>query len=69
MLIGSKSMKSEFIKLYESLSVLNESKQDRINFVNYMIKVGRSKEAAEAEVQRFDKLKSLLKAPENDYYY
>ena len=62
-------MNNEFLKLYEELSVLNEAKKDRINFVNHMIKAGRSKEAAEAEVQRFDKLKPLLKSPENDYYY
>lgn len=60
---------SDFIKLYERLSTLTEAKQDKLNFIDFIIKAGRSKEAAAAELQRFDKLKALLKVPENDYYY
>ena len=35
-------MKSDFIKLYESLNFLNESKQDTANFENFFIKNGSS---------------------------
>lgn len=63
-------IKTDFIKLYEELNILNEAKQDKINFMNFFIhKAGYPEEQAKDWVVRFDKLKSQLKSPENDYYY
>ena len=63
-------MKSEFIKLYESLSALNEAKQDTINFIKWIQTKGAySEHEANSWAQRFDNIKQYLKAPENDYYY
>lgn len=60
---------TEFIKLYEDLSTLNEAKQDRVNFTNWIRKYASSEMDAMKLADRFDVLKSALKAPENDYYY
>ena len=62
-------MKSEFIELYEELSQLTEAKQDTINFKNWLRSKGNSESAADNYTKRFDVIKSLLKSPENDYYY
>lgn len=68
-------MNKDFVELYESLSVLNEdmlaeSKQDTINFKNWLTAAGFSSEAIIDEwIQRFDNLRKSLKSPENDYYY
>ena len=62
-------MKSEFIKLYEELSQLNESKQDTLNFKQWLLKKGTTDSAADEWVKRFDGIKKYLKAPENDYYF
>lgn len=62
-------MKSGFIKLYEELSQLNEAKQDTINFKNWLQSKGNSEAEADNYTKRFDGIKSLLKSPENDYYY
>lgn len=68
-------MKSDFIKLYESLNFLNESinlqeaKQDTLNFKNWLIDKGASEFEADEYTKRFDKIKQFLKAPETDYYY
>lgn len=69
MTIGIKSMKSEFMELYEELSQLNEAKQDTINFKNWLRSKGNSEAEADNYTKRFDVIKSLLKSPENDYYY
>lgn len=62
-------MKSGFIKLYEELSQLNEAKQDTVNFKNWLRSKGNSETEADNYTKRFDVIKSLLKSPENDYYY
>lgn len=62
-------MKSEFLKLYESLTFLNESKQDTLNFKHWLLKKGTTESAADEWVKRFDGIKKYLKAPENDYYF
>lgn len=64
-----KIFKSEFDKLYEELTVLNEAKQDTLNFKNWLIGTGYDEEVADTWVRRFDKIKQFLKGPENDYYY
>ena len=62
-------MKSGFIEIYEELSHLNEAKQDTLNFKNWLISDGKSETEATNYTKRFDGIKSLLKSPENDYYY
>ena len=63
-------MKTEFIKIYDSLSALNEAKQDTINFTKWIQTKGAySEHEANSWAQRFDNIKQYLKAPENDYYY
>jgi hypothetical protein len=63
-------IKTEFIQLYEELDLLTEAKQDTINFANFIMKGSGCKDfQAQEWVKRFDKLKTILKAPENDYYY
>lgn len=67
--IGIKPMKNEFIKVYEELSQLNEAKQDTLNFKNWLRAKGASESEADNYTKRFDSIKSMLKSPENDYYY
>ena len=62
-------IKSDFMKLYEELSVLHESKQDVLNFKRYIMAAGVNEAGADRWIQRFNKLKQILKAPQNDYYY
>ena len=62
-------MKTEFMKLYEELNILNEAKQDTLNFKNWLISKGASENEADNYTKRFDKIKQFLKTPENDYYY
>ena len=61
--------KNGFMHLYEKLSVLNEAKQDRINFINFFRSQGWNESNAINAVERFDKIRQILKSPENDYYY
>lgn len=69
MTIGIKPMKNEFIKIYEELNTLTEAKQDTLNFKHWLIDKGASEFEADNYTKRFDAIKSMLKAPENDYYY
>lgn len=63
-------IKTDFIKLYEELDLLTEAKQDTVNFTNFIMKNASLRDfQAQEWVKRFDKLKPMLKAPENDYYY
>ena len=52
-----------FMHLYEKLSVLNEAKQDRINFINFFKSNGYNDHNTQEIVDRFDKIRSILKAP------
>lgn len=62
-------IETAFIQLYEELSTINEAKQDTLNFTNYFLNNGYSEEEATGWTKRFDNIKKILKAPENDYYY
>lgn len=65
-------VKTEFIKLYEELNSLTESKQDTANFINFFMNnkyIHHTQKEAEDWTTRFDKIKHILKSPENDYYY
>ena len=53
-------IKTDFIKLYEELSELNEAKEDIQRLVAF---------AGQELADRFLAVKSKLKAPENDLYY
>jgi hypothetical protein len=53
-------LNKEFIKLYEELSDLNESKADTLRLIDF---------AGENLANRFLAVKDRLKAPENDLYY
>ena len=53
-------IKTDFIKLYEELSTLNEAKADTQKLVDF---------AGQELADRFLAIKSRLKAPENDLYY
>jgi hypothetical protein len=64
-----KIIKTDFDILYEELNILNEAKQDTLNFIKFFTEAGYTQIAAEDLVARFDKLKRILKTPENDYYY
>lgn len=60
---------NEFLNIYEKLAILNEAKQDTLNFKNFFMKNGYSDSDSDDIVSRFNKIKLKLKGPERDYYY
>ena len=53
-------LNEDFLSLYEELSQLNEARADTLNLINF---------AGQELADRFLKVKSRLKSPENDLYY